>query len=164
VKRLVLLRHAKAEKDAPRRADAARPLAARGESDAVEIGRRLALSGTHPDAIVSSPARRALETAKIVARELDFPWSEIRLVTKVYLANLDTLMSIVQSFEDSAETVVLVGHNPGLSELAQELVRRFSEDLPTCGAATVDCAADTWAGVRPGSGSLRRYDRPGRRG
>jgi phosphohistidine phosphatase len=163
VKRLVILRHAKAEKDA-RRADADRPLTARGESDAVEMGRRLARCGTHPDVIVSSPARRALETAKIVARELDFPWSEIRLEKRIYLADLDTLVRVVRGCGDTAETVLLVGHNPGVSELARSLVRRFSEDLPTCGAATVDCAADTWAVVRPGCGSLRRYDRPGSRG
>jgi phosphohistidine phosphatase len=158
VKRLVILRHAKAEKEPPRRADFERALTARGESDAVEMGRRLAGHRVRPDAIVASPARRALETAKIVARELDFPWKAIHLEKQAYLADPETLLDLVREFPHDVETLFLVGHNPGVSELAQTLLRGFAEDLPTCAAAAIDCAADTWAGVRPGCGRLRWYE------
>lgn len=160
MKRLIILRHAKAEKDAPRHADFERKLSGRGESDAAEMGRRLAHRGVHPEEIVSSPARRALETAKIVARELDFPWGAIRLSKRAYLADPETLLAIVQACPDEVETLFLVGHNPGVSELAHLLVRRFAEELPTCAAVAIDCAADTWGGIRPACGSLRWYEMP----
>jgi phosphohistidine phosphatase len=160
VKRLLILRHAKAEKDAPRRDDFERALSPRGEADAMEAGRRLAARGTVPDAIVSSPAQRALQTAKIVARELDFPWGSIRREKVAYLADAETLLRVAQLCEEDVGVLMLVGHNPGVSELVRALVRRFDEDLPTCAVAAIDCAADTWGGVRPGCGSLRWFEVP----
>lgn len=161
MKRLVILRHAKAAKPG-RGGDFERPLAGLGAADAVEIGRVLARRGLLPDAVVSSPAPRALETARIVARELDFPWAEIRLAKKAYLADPDVLLSIVREASDHARSLLLVGHNPGVSELAQALGRGFTETLPTGAAAAFDLAADTWIGVRPGGGSLIWYEVPGR--
>ena len=158
MKRLVILRHAKAEKDAARRVDSDRALAPRGEADAAGMGRIFVLRGVHPDAIVASPARRALQTAKIVARELDFPWSEIRHEKQAYLADPETLLDIVREAPDEIGTLLLVGHNPGVSELAHALARRFAEELPTCAAVAIDCAVDTWARVQPGCGSLRWYE------
>ena len=158
MKRLLILRHAKAEKDAPRREDFDRALSPRGASDAVEAGRLLAQRGVHPDAVLTSPARRALETARIVTRELDFPWDAIRRDKRAYLADPDTLLRLVQEGGDAAETLLLVGHNPGVSELAHALVRRFREELPTCAVVAIDCAVDTWAGLRPGCGSLRWFE------
>jgi phosphohistidine phosphatase len=160
MRRLVVLRHAKAEKEPPRKGDFDRALSPRGEADAAEAGRRLAALGVVPDAIVASPARRTLETAKIVARELDFPWGDIRVEKDAYLADAETLLRIVQESDDAAEIVLLVGHNPGVSELAQALARRFAEDLRTSAFAAIDCAADTWGRVRPGCGSLRWHEIP----
>jgi len=160
VKRLLIVRHAKAEKSAPRGGDFARPLAPRGEADAAEMGRRLARDKTHPDTIVTSPAERALATARLVARELDFPWEEIRTVKPIYLAGVGSLLDVVRDLDDGAELALLVGHNPGVSELAQELVRNFSQELPTAAVVAIDLPADTWAGVKRVSGSLRSFDYP----
>jgi len=164
MKRLILLRHAKAEKEGPRGGgDAARPLAPRGVADAGALGRTLALAATRIDAIVASPARRALETARLVARELDYPWDAIRVEPAAYLADPDTLLRLVQDRGEDAQCLLLVGHNPGITELAHLLARRFAEELPTCGAVAIDCAVDTWGGVRPGCGSLRWYEPPASR-
>jgi phosphohistidine phosphatase len=160
VKRLIIVRHAKAEKVAPRGGDADRPLAPRGEDDATEMGRRLARSKAHPEAMVASPAARTLATARIIARELDFPWKEIRAEKSAYLATAGTLLDLVRELDDRAETALLVGHNPGVSELAHALARAFDQDLPTCAVVTIDLPADTWGGVKRGSGSLRAYDFP----
>jgi phosphohistidine phosphatase len=161
VKRLFIVRHAKAEKAAPRGGgDIGRPLAPRGESDAAEMGRRLARCKTHPEAIVTSPAARALATARLIARELDFPWNDIRTAKPAYNADAGTLLDLVRGLDDGAELALLVGHNPGVSELAQALVRDFAQELPTAAVVAIDLPADTWAGVRRGSGSLRSYDYP----
>jgi phosphohistidine phosphatase len=160
VKRLLIVRHAKAEKVAPRGGDFARPLAPRGEADAVEMGRRLARGKTHPDAIVTSPAKRALATARLIARELDFPWAEIQTEKAAYLAEVGTLMDVVRRIDEGAESALLVGHNPGVSELAHALARGFDQELPTGAVVEIDLPADTWASVRRSSGSLRLYDYP----
>ena len=160
MKRLILVRHAKAEKSAPRGGDHARPLAPRGEADAVEMGRRLARGSVHPDAMVASTAERTLATAKLIARELDFPWNEIRTEKAAYLADVGTLLELVRGLDDAAESALLVGHNPGITELAHALVRGFGEEMPTCAVVAIDLPADTWAGVRRGSGSLHWYDYP----
>jgi phosphohistidine phosphatase len=125
------------------------------------MGRRLAGNGMHPDAVVCSPAVRALETARIISRELDFPWDEIRTAGEAYLADCDTLLDLVRGLDDRAGRALFVGHNPGCSELAHALVRGFSQELPTCAVLWVDLAADTWAGVRRRCGTLRWYDWPG---
>jgi phosphohistidine phosphatase len=160
VKRLIIVRHAKAEKGAPRGGDFDRPLAARGETDALEMGRRLARGRTHPDAIVASPAERALATARLIARELDFSWGEIRTVKSAYLADAGALLEAVRTLDDHVEIALIVGHNPGVSELANALVRGFAQELPTAAVVAIDLPADTWAGIRRGSGSLRSYDYP----
>jgi phosphohistidine phosphatase len=160
VKRLIIVRHAKAEKSAPRGRDFDRPLAPRGEGDAAEMGRRLARRGAHPDAIVASPAARALQTAKLIARELDFPWDEIRTEKPAYLAEPEALLDLVREVDERAESALLVGHNPGVSELAALLLRGFDQELPTGAVVAIDLPADTWAGVKRGSGSLALYDFP----
>lgn len=160
VKRLIVVRHAKAAKAGPRGEDFSRPLAPRGENDAVEMGRRLARCQAHPDAMVTSPAERALATARIIARELDFPWDEIRTAKSAYLADAGTLLDLLRRLADRVETALLVGHNPGISELARELTRNFEQDLPTGAIVSIDLPVDTWAGARRGVGSLRAYDYP----
>lgn len=160
MKRLIVVRHAKAEKSAPRGGDAARPLASRGVDDATEMGRRLARGRVHPDAMVASPAERTLATARLIARELDFPWAEIRVEKSIYLADAGTLLELVRELDDRVETALLVGHNPGVTELAHTLARSFEQDLPTGAVVTIDLPADTWAGVKRGSGSLRSFDFP----
>lgn len=160
MKRLFIVRHAKAVRAEPRGEDFDRPLAPRGEEDAAEIGRRLARSQTHPGAIVTSPALRALATAKLIARELDFPWDEIRTAKSAYLAGPGTLLELVRGLDDRVESALLVGHNPGISELAQALVRNFEQDMPTGAVVAVDLPVDTWGGARRGGGTLRLYDFP----
>jgi len=159
VKRLIIVRHAKAAKVAPRGGDFDRPLSSRGEADAVEMGRRLARGKVHPDAIVTSPAQRALATARLIARELDFPWDEISTAKPAYLADAATLLDLVRELDDRVEIALLVGHNPGVSELAQTLARGFRQEMPTGAVVAIDLPADTWAGVRRGGG-LRSYDYP----
>lgn len=160
MKRLHIIRHAKAAKAEARGEDFDRPLAPRGEEDAAEMGRRLFRGNVHPDAIVASPAARTLATARLIARELDFPWDEIRTAKSAYLADVGALLELVRGLGDSVESALLVGHNPGVSELAHALVRAFDQDLPTGAVVTIDLPADTWAGVRRAGGSLRSYDFP----
>lgn len=163
MKRLLLVRHAKASKDDPRLKDFDRPLHERGAEDAPEMGRRLARRGLHPGLVISSPAQRALETAKLIARELDFPWKEIRREKRIYDAEAETLLDVIREIDGGVESALLVGHNPGFTELGRLLARDFQEDLPTAAVLALDFAADTWRGVRRGGGTVLFYDYPKKR-
>ena len=161
MKRLIVVRHAKAQKGSGRDFD--RALSERGLGDAVEMGRRLAKRGVRPDAVVCSPAARTLETARLICRELDFPWAEIRAEKAAYLADAGALLDLVHALDDGARTALVVGHNPGCTDLAQDLARDFAQELPTCAVVALDLPADGWAVVRRRTGVLRWYDYPGHR-
>lgn len=163
MKRVILVRHAKASHP-PGLEDRDRPLGTRGECDAPEMGRRLARRGVQPGAIVSSPAQRALATARLIARELGYPRDEIGLDERIYEAEAGDLLEVVRGADGRIETLMLVGHNPGMTELAVVLAPDFREELPTCAVVALDLPADTWKGVRRGSGHLCFRDVPKRRG
>lgn len=161
MKKLLLVRHGKSSKDDPDLKDFDRPLAERGERDAPEMGRRIARRGPHPDYLLTSAAKRAAQTAKLIARELDFPWKEIREERRLYDCGGDKLLALIQGIDAGFEVALVVGHNPDMTEVAQALVSgEFREDLPTCAVLALEFPADTWAAVRPGKGRVIYYDTP----
>jgi phosphohistidine phosphatase len=108
------------------------------------MGKRLAKQGVKPDVILSSPARRALATARILAAELDYERADIIVDDRLYAAEADMLLRIIGELGDKQKCVMLVGHNPELTELAQ----RFSGEithLPTCAVGEVVFDAKSWA-------------------
>ena len=139
MRRLILVRHAKSSRDDPALADRDRPLNERGLRDAPKMGERLAKRGLRPDLVVSSPALRALTTARLMAQKLDYDAESIVVDERVYAATPEALIEVLRALRHEPECVMLVGHNPEMSELA----RRWSsdiEELPTC--AVVDLRFD----------------------
>ena len=132
-KRVTLLRHAKSSWDQPRLSDFDRPLNSRGERDAPAMGNLLHERNYCPQVIISSDAARAKTTAQIVATKIDYPAEQIRFRNSLYLASPQALL---QTFMDEAENyadVMLVAHNPGLTELANQLGNQRLDNLPTAG-------------------------------
>lgn len=161
MKRLILLRHAKSSWSDDGLPDQERPLNGRGERDAPRMGTRLHERGIHPNLILSSPALRAKHTAKLVARALDYPADEIRLDTALYLADPEEVLAVVAAQADTIDCLLVVGHNPGLTELTNLLVPDLDlKNLPTAGTVVVDCAIERWADVRTVHPRLRYYDYP----
>jgi phosphohistidine phosphatase len=120
MRRLVLFRHAKAERTAASGEDFDRALIERGRLDARLVGHALAAAGIAPDLVLASSAARTRETWE--ASGLAGPKTEVRLDKGLYHASARQLRQAIEAVEDQAETVVLVGHNPGLHELAVQLV------------------------------------------
>jgi phosphohistidine phosphatase len=160
MKTLLILRHAKAQPDAPH-GDWARELKRRGRRDAVTIGARLRSEIGTPDAVVTSDAARARQTAELVATELSFD-RPLTLEPRIYAADFDTLLGLVRAFPDEADSVVLVGHNPGFEELAAALAAKDLDDvrLPTAAVARVDFDVPRWSDVGPGSAVWRGVSKP----
>jgi len=160
MKHLLLCRHAKSSWKNSSLADFDRPLNKRGKKDGPEMGRRLAERGLQLDLIVSSPARRALETAKLVARELGISRKEIKVERKIYDSFPSALQRIIHQLDDGYDRVMLVGHNPETTMLANILGDLSIDNVPTCGIVALDFAVDAWQDVREGEGILVFFDYP----
>jgi phosphohistidine phosphatase len=162
MKRLLLLRHAKAVPAAEPLADSARPLAGRGERDARRIGERLRQRERPPERILTSPATRALQTAQLVATSFDHPHDAIATDGRLYLAEPAVLSAVITAHDAALESLLVVGHNPGLTELAHALLPSFDvDDLPTCALVVIDYPhATSWAQLETAAGRLDYYDFP----
>ena len=163
VKRLYLLRHAKSSWDDGGLPDVARPLNKRGMRDAPAMGKRFSARGFMPDIIVSSGAVRAETTARAVAREMGYPANRIRREDALYLAGPATLLEIVRRADDELDSLMLVGHNPGMTDFANSLSDLRIDNLPTCGLYCVDFAVAGWRDVEAGAGTLVCFDYPKKR-
>jgi phosphohistidine phosphatase len=166
MRRLMLLRHAKSDWSAAGQRDIDRPLSARGRNAAAAIGRYMAQHALVPDRAIVSSARRTRETWELIApafaRQPAFGYEP-----QVYEAPPARLLELVRAAEPSAHTLMLIGHNPGMQELAAMLAatgdgdaRRQLEKFPTGALAILDFAIDVWGELAPASGRLDRFVLP----
>ena len=111
------------------------------------MGRRLAdLAGT-PDLVVSSPAARALATARIIADAVGYPRDGIREDERIYEAGPAEILDVIRRLDDEEDRVFLFGHNPGLTDLVNELTEPPLDNVPTCGVVELRLTAERWADV-----------------
>ena len=134
MKTLFLVRHAKSSRNEPALQDKDRPLNNRGKRDAPKMGKRLAKREVTPDLILSSPAKRALKTAQLIAKKLDYKLQDIVVDERLYATGADELLHVIRKLGAKPKSVMLVGHNPELTELAHHLSNMITQ-LPTCGVA-----------------------------
>ena len=161
MKRLTLLRHAKSSWDDQGAADHDRPLAKRGMRDAPWIGERLAAQGLKPSLLLTSSALRARQTTALVEPPLRHAALKIHVDSEIYLATPDTLLRILSAQSDAIDDLVLIGHNPGLTQLANMLLPDLKLDnLPTAGAVGLRCTTDSWQTIDAADFSLLFYEYP----
>lgn len=160
MKTLTLLRHAKSSWDHPGLTDSERPLNKRGERNAPRMGKRLATQHIRPQIIVSSPAVRALTTAKVIASALGCQASDIITDERIFHAYSDQLLDVIQNSDASLHHVMLVGHNPGLTDLVEQLAHAGISNIPTCGVVVLGFSVDRWRDVGNGTGELLLFDYP----
>lgn len=146
MKTLYLIRHAKSSWDDMALADEDRPLNSRGKRDAPKVGERLAKRRPKPDLILSSPATRAVMTAEIIAKKLDYKRSKIVLDDRLYAVSADDLLEVIHQLDDKMARVMLIGHNPELTGLAHRLSSKITH-LPTCAVAELRFDAKSWARI-----------------
>lgn len=159
MKRLTLVRHAKAQPQQLGMDDFDRPLNERGESDAVKMGQRLRHHQSMPDRILSSPARRAMSTALLIAREIGYPADDIVTEMGIYNATVADLQSVIEQLDPGWDSVMLVGHNPGFASLSYFLTNE-PRDMPTCAVAGIELAVASWADMTQSSGTMLFFDYP----
>ena len=159
--RLILLRHAKSSWADPGLADHDRPLSKRGLRDAPRMGSRLAARQFRPAAIVSSTAARALATARLVARALDFPAETIITDRRLYLAWPQQILGIVMEQPAEWSELIVIGHNPGFTDLPNELLPDLRlHNLPTAGYVDMEIPVRSWADAAHAPATLVHWDYP----
>jgi len=165
--RLLLLRHAKAEKAEAGRLDHKRRLADRGRADAATIGAYIARHDLGPDLALVSTAARTRETWEDVAAELT-PVPAVTYEERLYNATAQGIIAIIGATPPSIHSLMVIGHNPGLHEAARLLIasgdvearERLNEGLPTSGLAVIDFAGNNWRKLHPHGGRLERFVTP----
>jgi phosphohistidine phosphatase len=146
MKLVTIVRHAHAEKHDGDVEDFERRLDKRGRREAEQMADLAHALGLRPDHVVSSPAVRAISTAKEFARSLGFPLKRIRHDDRIYLAERATLATILRSTPASARHVLLVGHNPGISRLVAWLTGDDGGgELPTAALCTLGASIERWS-------------------
>ena len=166
--RLLLLRHAKAERSRPGERDHDRRLTDRGSGDAQRIGAYMARHGLVPDQVIVSPSARTRETWSLAAAAMSGQPNTV-FEQRVYEASPPALLQVIKQTDPRVRTLLMIGHNPALQELAVQLVatgdvdtrQRLQEDFPTSGLAVIDFALDSWDKVHPQAGRLEHFIEPG---
>lgn len=146
MKTLFLVRHAKSSWEDATLPDRDRPLTDRGNRDAASMGKRLAERDVKLDMILSSPAIRALTTAEIIAKKLDYRRKDIVVSDRLYACEADDLLDVIHGLGDKLKQVMLVGHNPELAELAHRLSSEITE-MPTCAIARFGFDVKSWSDI-----------------
>ena len=168
MKTILLLRHAKSAWNTAGLSDHERPLNRRGERAAKAVADHLAQHGPRPDLILCSTATRARQTLAPLVKRLGTPAPPLSLEDDLYLASEDGLLVRLQALADDVATVLLVGHNDGIWQLAEALAGRgaaallasLREKYPTGTLAVLHVPDGTWRDLAAGSGELLAFVRP----
>lgn len=162
MKTLLIVRHAKSSWDNADTGDIQRPLNDRGKRDAPAMAQRLMRTGVKIDRLVSSPARRALQTAQSFKQA--FGDKEIRLIPELYNASPTTFRQVVAGLDNSDDTVALFSHNPGITAFVNTLTEMRVDNMPTCSIFAVRSPAENWSDFLDSGPQFWFFDYPKARG
>jgi len=150
------VRHAKSSREYENIADIDRPLKEKGIKNAYEIARKLKLKNDLPDLIITSPANRAIHTALIFARVFETNKRLIKIEEEFYDGSVDFYIHQIKETEDIFNSLMLFGHNPGFTELANKLLPEAIDNLPTTGTVKIVFDVDSWRKIS--REAVKEYD------
>ena len=160
MKKLFLVRHAKSSWSNPDLDDIERPLNKRGKRDAPFMGKVLNDNNINPDLIISSPAERAFVTAKTVAEQINYPIIKIQIIDRLYHGGFKDLLVTLKGTKPSINTLMLFGHNPGLTDLSNYISNQHIENIPTTGIVEIDLRVNNWNEIDEDSGTFVDFEFP----
>lgn len=158
MKTILLNRHAKSDWNNIDLTDFERPLNNRGERDAPEMAERLLEKNIKIDKIITSPAIRAISTARVFAEKLEI--NEIQEEKDIYHSGEITIKKLVNELPDNINTVLFFGHNPDFTSLARYFSGELFANVPTCGIVCIDFDINTWKKIHQKNGKVRFFDFP----
>lgn len=124
------------------------------------MGKLLAQKDVMPEVILSSPAKRALKSAKIIAGEIGYPLDSIVTQAELYHASVEDLLEIIHSIDDFYREAMVFGHNPGMTELVNQLSDLDLDNLPTSGIVCIEFEVEAWRRISRDSGELVFFEYP----
>jgi len=160
VKTLYIVRHAKSSWEDLLLDDFSRPLNDRGKRDAPKMAKRLKEKKINPALMLTSPARRALATCKRMAEVLNYKEDKIKMDRELYHASEEQILNVVKSVKDKHESLMIFGHNPGITALVNALGNLTIDNVPTCGVIALEFPIESWKDLSYGTGKLIFYDYP----
>lgn len=160
MKTIYFVRHAKSSWDHPMLQDFDRPLNPRGLRDAPFMGKLLHAKGAKPDVLISSPAQRALHTARFFAEAMGHDPDSVQQEPQIYEAYPETIFFFIQALPNEHQEIFLFGHNPTWTSLANQFSEEFLSNIPTCGVFKVEAAVDDWAAFTRHTGALTAFHFP----
>jgi phosphohistidine phosphatase len=158
-KQLLLIRHAKSDWGNVGLRDFDRPLNKRGRNNAPEMAARLVKLQIIPELIVSSPALRAITTARFFADAWQIPSNKIQQEPSIYEAGIKSLMVVINNLPNEFNRIALFGHNPGLTDLTNYFDGHL-DNMPTCSVVLLEFPFDDWAMLSAATGKVRLFDYP----
>lgn len=144
MKTVYLVRHAKSSWDYESVDDYDRPLKGRGIQDAHVVSHMLSQEDERPKALLSSPATRALHTAMIFARNLNFPFSAIQIRKELYMCSEEQLLHLIRMQNDGLDSVMIFLHNPSITDFANRCIKQRIDNVPTTGVLSFHFDISSW--------------------
>ena len=160
IKTLFIIRHGKSSWGYENIADIDRPLKNRGIRNAYEMADRINQLYENPDLIISSPANRALHTAIIFSRVLNIPTERIKIENNIYDGYESAILDTVKKTTDAVSSIMIFGHNPGFTNLANTFVKNYIEYIPTAGVVILKFATESWIKINKKNVAEEFYDFP----
>jgi len=160
MKTVILIRHAKSDWSEAGLPDIDRPLNERGKRDAPVMAHRLLDKEIKIDAFISSPAKRASKTAKIIAGEYGKKKDKIIFKDKLYLAEPAAFFEVIGEADDDDESIAIFSHNNGLTDFANLLTDTRVDNIPTCGIFAVKAECDRWKDFQNAKKTFWFFDFP----
>ncbi|GJL63990.1 MAG: phosphohistidine phosphatase SixA [Nitrospirales bacterium] len=159
MKTLYLVRHAEASAQSLSGGDLSRQLSLQGEKEAVLMGQRLS-QRLKPEVMISSHALRAKTTAQILATKLDYPEADILFEECLYEAEPDDLLSVINAVDNKIVCLMLVGHNPALTQFVKAFAQGDIPNMPPCSIAVLQSTTESWHDLACGNTELLDFDYP----
>ena len=160
MKTVYFIRHGKSSWDDSSLQDKERPLKKRGVKNAKLMAKVIHNRGIISPLLVSSPANRALSTAKIFAGKLKINETKIIVNDQLYFEGLQNILKVIHEQDDRHQVMFIFGHNPDITELANKFSDKAIDNVPTCGVVGVEFKADTWEALSYSIGKMIYFDYP----
>lgn len=160
MKTIYFLRHAKSGWNDPDLSDIDRPLNKRGKENAPMMGRLMRKLKVKPQLIISSPSKRTMTTALIVADKIGYQEKNIKIEMGLYGANVAEIVQLIHHLDDNLKTVMLVGHNPSFTLIVDYFTGKPIDNLPTCGFVQINFDVKSWRDVKTKNGEMILFEYP----
>jgi len=160
MKKIYLIRHAKSSWKNEILDDFERPLNGRGKRDVVFMGKRLKMFDVMPDLIYTSPAKRALKTAKELAKELECDKKRIISADTLYEGSYESYLDLIHSADDKHASIFIIAHNPTITEVGERLSGAILSNIPTCAIVCISFDVQSFKEITEESGHILFFDYP----